>query len=202
MADPENETQETTQSLEEIATEFNVGNQTQTEQSTPQPSPNYMPDPVTQPDEFRQFQANSMAEITRQNQQLNQRLTQFETERAQTAEKAELEGLVDKMAPNFEGVPKPYLKYALADHYEQNPIFAKIWDNRSQNPQALEKAITAITPEIQKQLAIQPNAQLEENQRALEQSTKSTTAEPNPNQDVMNLNNAEFGQEWERLKSN
>lgn len=198
MTDPENETQET-QSLEEIANEFVTETQTQPEKSTPQP--NYMPDPVTNPDEFRTYQDKTMADLTRQNQQLDERLTQFETEKSVTAEKAELQGIVDKMAPDFEGVSKDFIRYALADKYEQDPIFAKIWNNRSQNPQALAKALTAITPDIQKTLAVQPNEQLEENQRAMEQSTNHTTATPEQHP-AMKMNDAEFGNEWDRLKSN
>lgn len=77
-----------------------------------------------------------------------------------------------------------------------------LWENRRNNPQAWEKALKILGGEVKKEFAV-PDPQLEENQRAMEESQRaqSTSAPPraSPEQEVLRMKPAEFAQYWSRL---
>lgn len=82
----------------------------------------------------------------------------------------------------------------LEKSYNSDPSLKKIWDNRKENPEALEKALSIVSKEwaAKNQNLIDP--QIAENQRALmaSQSTGGKVQQDSLDEKLSNMGNAEF----------
>ena len=194
-------------SIESIAAEFNLN-----EQAPPQPKAEPqeskapvadVPEDLTDPETLRKYlqsQAQQNAELRTSAQQL-----QAERERlAREQEGQEINTLVDKLSQEVGDVPKKLLRYALADRYESDDAFRRIFDGRKQTPQALEKAIKALVPEFRKEFSIKADPQIAETQRAMNEGTRGSSA-PRSDEDALDARmlkapNSEFDVMWRKLK--
>lgn len=122
------------------------------------------------------------------------------TEEAEEADFQHAIAQVGKEA-ELEGKDTVIRGYLIAKAHEDQRLRA-MWDKRKSNPQAWNKALKILAGEVKKEFAV-PNPQLEENQRAMEESqrTQSTTAPPatSKEDEVLRMSQAEFSQFWGRL---
>lgn len=200
-------------SLEEISREFTVEEQAQnfTAQPQPQPTqafqqvqaPQYTPDPVTDPEGYKQF-VNYQRQVTTQldgtlREVLN-KVTSFEQRIAQQKLDADVDRAVQVVNKKL-NVDKDLAEIALEKEYRSNPTFKKIWDNRDRNPEAFERALSVIADKWAPKFQVRQDPQLAENVRAAKssQQTMATTKQQNPNDEWANLTPEEFERKWSRM---
>jgi len=163
------------------------------------------PDPISSPDQWNQYQAN----LLMQNQQLTgnlRELSQQVESIKQQAQQAKLDSEVNKAVSKVNEklkIDPVYAEIALEKRYRDDPIFKRIWDNRSINPKALDEALGVITNELQGVFSVRQDPQLAENVRAAKQSqkTSSTTTAPSSEEEAaMKLGPVEFDRWWNQRK--
>ncbi len=197
-------------SLDDIAQEFSVEEQANNFQAQPEASPNppqqgnWAPDPITDPESFNQYsrqQAEGISSLNNTVQELNQRIQSYEDQLAQQKVNADVDMAVAKVNEKL-GVDPDMAEAALWMEYNKNPSFQKIWNNRSQNPAAFDKALAAVADKYSSKFAISQDPQLTENQLAAKQSLKTTQKTPHhdPNDEWAKLSPAEFDQKWNQMR--
>ncbi len=101
----------------------------------------------------------------------------------------------------MEGKEKLIRGYVLGEALNDNRL-RLLFDKRHTNPQAWAKAQNVIAKDIAKQFSM-PNPQLEENQRAMEESQKANSTAPpdkaSAEDKAMKLGEAEFDHLWKSL---
>ena len=82
----------------------------------------------------------------------------------------------------------------LETQYRKDPNLKKIWDNRAENPEALEKALDVLGKEWAAKNTTTVDPQIAENQRALQASQRSgdSVQVPDENQKLDNMSDSEF----------
>lgn len=207
MAETETTQETETPSIEAIAAEFRLGEESptppsETAKSQEAPPP---PDPVQDPDGYGKWLVANNQQNAELRTSLDQTLSELNAEKArlsQQREEQELNALVDKVHKEIGDVPRNLVKYALADKYNSNEAFKAIIENRGKAPQALDKAIQALLPELRKDFAIKPDPQIAENQRAMSEGTRGSSAPSEDDADLKLLRSDEttFSHAWERIK--
>jgi hypothetical protein len=183
---------EAPQTLESLYNEYNVQPQAQEPvqpqqpvTTEPQPDPN---DGTAIQQEISMFRQELAAERQRTAAKTDE--ADFSNAVATLSKDAGLEGK-DTMIKGF-----------LIAKASEDQRLRTIWEKRTSNPQAWDKALKILADEVKDNFKV-PNPQLEENQRAMEESQRaqSSTAPPTqkPEEDLMRMNNAEFSHYWGRL---
>lgn len=190
-----------TQTLEEIASEFQVK-----ESATPQTPP-----PVQQPQmpEFSDPEAAALWSA-KQIQEINAR----DLSRAQEDARNKQASFVEKQVQALNGavetiskevpISKTFIEGSLHVKYNRDPNFRTIFDNRDRNPAAFQKALGVIAQELKTEASVSSNPQVAEDARALEQLTKSARAgrlQDDPMEKYKGMSAAQFDQEWEKIRS-
>ncbi len=84
----------------------------------------------------------------------------------------------------------------------QDARLRALWDARNVKPKAWKQALAILADEVRDEFAV-PNPQLEENQRAMEESQRSQGTQPprqpTPEDKALALNDRDFGAFWSRL---
>lgn len=199
--------------LEDVYKEFNVTpTQAQPKEQTQQPRQQEqrpevsIPDPALDPDGHRAFMRNNVLEQQQVKGALTavaQHLQKYERERAEAAEKADIQKAVETVNSNLKADPD-FAEIALAQQVRKDPKFAAIWNGRSQNPAALDKALKALGTELSKKFEFRTDPQLTENQRAMKEATQ-TKAVGAPQESLTDrlgkLVGREFDAETERIRN-
>jgi len=173
------EPDEVVQSLDDVIGEFNIGEQN----IEPQPQ-QFAQEQAVQPQvqtldpfdeaqmqQFQQNNANQFGQISGDMNSLSERLAHFEQMEAQKAIDADVKSAVDTVNKIVGHDNDKWIEFQLQDKARTNPGFQKLWDNRAQNPQAFQKALTAIGNELKaNSTEMLSDPQLAENQRAVNQS--------------------------------
>lgn len=203
-----------TQTLEDVYKQFNVDDAAQqftaqpvqnTPAQTYQPAPYQpvIPDPISEPDAYRNFM---MAEQNRQSalgqtiNQLNSKLSRIEQETRQKQIDVDIGKAVEKVNSKVKADPM-LVELALEKKAREEPRFMKIWDNRYKNPKAWEAALDAVTSELQGKFSVRTDPQLTENQRALKASQRNmATTNLQKDDSWDNLSDSDFEQRWSEAK--
>lgn len=196
--------------LEDISQEFSVEEQVSNFQAQPEPTfapqqpQSFSPDPISDPDAFNQYtqQQNQMLNNVNQTvQSLNEKVQSYEQQLTQQKVDADVEAAVAKVNEKL-GVDPKFAEIALEHQYRDDPSFKKIWDNRSQNPKAFDKALGVVADKLAGVFAVKQDHQLTANQLAAKQSMKTMAKTPtaDPNEDWANLSSAEFDAKWDDLR--
>lgn len=173
-------------SLEDLYQEYNV------QPNSPQP-PTAEPKPAPESnaaiqDEIKKFRQELQAD--RAQKQADAEQKDFNSAVAELAKEADLKGK-DSLLKGF-----------LIGKATEDERLRTLWEKRAENPQAWSKALKILAGEVKEAVAV-PNPQLEENQRAMDESQRAGTSTapvpPKPGDDVMRMNEAEFAQYWARL---
>lgn len=172
---------EVTETIESIASQFNVPTAPVQPQAAEPAAPSYQA-PPSYVDPLDENQWKSYQDASRQQQtalqsqvqELTSKLTQYEQSQMEQKVTADIKSAVDK-ASELSGLDnKDYVEFKLEKRAQDDANFKKIWENREANPQALEKALGIIANEIKGELDFKQDPQLAENHRAATQSQQSS----------------------------
>lgn len=197
---------EAVQSLDDVISEFNVAPlpmETTEPQTVEHTQPQYTPvDPLDadQWNSYQQQQSQHQAALQGQLQDLNSKLDQYDQERVGNQVRADIKSAVDQVSKQVEDSDPLMVELYLEKRARENQGFRSIWDNRANNPNALNKALSAITNELKGKFSVKADPQLAENQRAIQQSQQSSNTSNAPvynNTIEENLGSAESEAEWE-----
>ena len=85
----------------------------------------------------------------------------------------------------------------------RDPKLKAIWENRSRNPQALERALKVVAKEMQEKYSVRSDPDLVKSQRALKTSQQqmATTKTEEPDDGWTGLSEEEFQTKWQRSVS-
>lgn len=199
--------------LDDLYSEFEPVQQTQTVQSEPQPQTQSqtsfeqnVPDPVTDADAFTKYMGSHNQELAALRQSLNDTKQELENEKNELATKREeqefndLSDEIGKQAGLKGDDVAPHLLYK----FIKDENFQKIWQNRGSNPKAFEKVKTVLAKEMKNKSSVQTDAQLEQNDKALSEAinnassnNKTTTRDD----EMSNMSNMEFDRAWQSIVS-
>lgn len=198
------------ETLDDIASEFNVEEQVtqfqaQPQQPTPAPETPTIPDPVSNPDgydSYMQQQATQSKTINDTLEALVEKVSGYEQSMKQQEVNADLE----KAANHLNGKLNQDSKIAeivMEMEYRDNPAFKKIWDNRAQNPTAFNKALDVIGDKWAGKFVNQADPQLAENVRAAKMSQQTLANAPAQDKDEAwsGLSDVEFANKWAQERS-
>ncbi len=180
--------------LDELFTEYDIGRE------TPAASPpNAAPPPAEPPAPT----ATDETAIHQKLAALERTISADRQERVQAQEEADFKSAVAKLGKNagIEGKDTMLRGYLIAQATE-DPRLRTLWERRNMNPKAWAKALEILADDVRDQFAV-PNPQLEENQRAMDESQRaqSTSAPPpqKPEDKVMGMSDPEFSNFWAKL---
>lgn len=143
--------------------------QTQPQVQQPQPQVK-VPDPFDP--NFGAYQAQLASGLSVLNQALAQtkgELTNMQRQLAQERTEADIKQAVGTIVEKS-GLDPDIAEVALQAKARQDPRFLKIWNSRTQNPEALKAALNAVATEFQSKYTVKQDPQLVENQRAIQAS--------------------------------
>ncbi len=146
---------------------------------------------------------NPLAAIQQEMAAFRQELADERQERTRTSEEADFHKAVAALgkAAELEGKDKMLRGYLIAQASD-DPRLKTLWDNRNSNPRAWSRALEILGKEVKKEFDV-PNPQLEENQRAMEESQRGASTVPpqkaKAEDEWMRLNPADFEQRWRRM---
>jgi len=211
MTDEIVETAETVEeaptTLEDISQEFNVEEQVSNFQAQPQqvqqPQDTWQPDPISDPEAWNQYsrqQADSISGLDNTVKSLTEKIQTYEQRLEQERIDADVNNAVAKVNEKL-GVDPDMAEVALRMEYEKNPAFKKIWDNRSQNKAAFNKALGVIADKYSTKFAVKQDHQLTENQLAAKKSLQTMAKTPqSQSSEWDNLSEQEFAQRWDSMR--
>ena len=206
-----------TQTLEDVYKQFNVDDAaqqftaqpvqntpTQNYAPTPPPANTFIPDPISDPEGYRQFMLASQQQNSAFGQTintLNAKLSQMEKERQQQQIDADIGKAVAKVNSKVKADPL-MVELALEKKAREDGRFMKIWDNRYKNPKAYDAALDAIANELQGKFTVRNDPQLTENQRALKASQRGMATSNQSRDDGWdNLSDEDFDRKWREAKN-
>lgn len=99
------------------------------------------------------------------------------------------------------GLDQKFTEVAFQLRAKEDPRLLSIWNNRSKNPKALEKALEAVATEFKETYTVRQDPQLVENQRAVKASQQSlaTTTRTSQNDQWASMTPAERQAERNRI---
>lgn len=177
-------------SLESLYEEYNVG------KDTGQPTaaePIAEQTPVT----------NDVAAIHQEVAELRRERAADKAARAQREVEADLKKAVATLGKEAEIKGKePILRGFLIAKAEEDPRLRALFDARNTNPKAWKSALKILADEVRDEFQV-ANPQIEENQRAMDESQRTQTniapGQPDREQKVLSMNPADFSNFWGRL---
>lgn len=198
--------------LEDVYKEFNVSPQEQQTQppvsqpiqQVPQqpavPPEVAIPDPALDPEGHRIFTRNTLNEQNQLKGALRAVVQHVQSEqqaRAKAQEEADIKKAVETVSSKLKADPD-FTEIAIAQRYKKDAKFKAIWDNRSKNPEALDKGLKALANELSQKFEFRVDPQLVENQRAMKEAT-STKALGSPQESLNDRLAKATGREFEAL---
>lgn len=200
----ENNTSETPDSIESIYNDAKNTFQTQsptTQTSQQQFTPT--PDPVSEPENFQTVLDQNTAALSKQLSDVTNQLSEIKTTELVKEAKEAVSQAVESVNKVVEGDPD-IVEGVLTARYNKDEKFKAIWDNRSNNPAALEKALNVIASEYKEKMSIKQDPQLTENQRAINESNKNLGGQASQSDDLssklLKANDLSFDQAVRQIK--
>lgn len=184
--------------LESLAAQFEAPAQSQpVQRDVSQEPPKF-----EAPEQAIEWLAKQHSETTKRLQEVSEKLSSKEQKEYVDAQMRDLDEAIKTIGKDVEIDPM-FIEGALHTTYNRDKNFQKIFDNRAQNPEAYQKALSVISQQLKVKSSVKMDPQLAENSRALEQLQKSarTGAQSSPDDATRNMSASDFDQYWERLKS-
>lgn len=187
---PAEATSEPQPTLESLYDEYNIGTATE---EPPAAEPQAEPPPAT----------NDPAAIQNEIAQFRREREADKAARQQREAEADLKTAIATLGKEAEIAGKDsLLRGFLIAKATEDQRLRTLWESRNTNPKAWKSALKILADEVKNEFTM-PNPQIEENQRALDESqraqTTSAPAQPDREQKVASMNDAEFSQFWGRL---
>lgn len=184
--------------LDEVYKQFNVEatanefvQNTQQQQPPPQnfqqtEAPINVPDPISDPDGFKQFvlhdQQNRQS-LSKALQTVSQQLTEQQQKQLRSQEEADIKQAVDLINEDLKADPD-FVEIALGAKARKDPRFLKLYENRAKQPDAWKAALKAYAGELEGKFSFRSDPQLAENQRAMRTSQQAmATGAKQPSQE-------------------
>lgn len=190
--------------VEDVAQQF-APQRAQAPQPAPQQPPAMptIPDPVLDPQGFRQSYASETAVLRQSVQALQSQLSQIGQREAKAREEADIKAAISTVQDaGFQADPD-FVEIALGQKARQDSKFLAIYQNRHRNPQAWKAALGAVANEFKGKYQFRADAQLAENVRAAK--TSSSTSQSTQRADVTGddarfhgKTGRDFDAEWSR----
>jgi hypothetical protein len=197
---------------EQVYKEFNIEAEAQsfnpqspqpaTTQAQPSQPPFKVPDPFDP--NFASYQAQMAQGVTSINQALQATRQELGTLRQQLNHErteADIQKAVGTIATES-GLDRKFAEVAFQLRAKEDPRLLTIWNNRSKNPTALDKALKAVAAEFKQTYTIRQDPQLVENQRAVKvsQQQMATTQKTSDADRWANMSYEERRKEADRIK--
>ncbi len=140
--------------------------------------------------------------LTRELQSLSGKVTDMEQNATRKLVESDIKSAVQKVNEKANLDPA-MVEFYLDKMVREKPGFETIWNNRTQNPTAFNKALDAISTEIQGKFAVKSDPDLVKNQQAATQSQQTTSAKDEPDSpfDGLTPGSPEWNQQWAILKA-
>ena len=112
-------------------------------------------------------------------------------------------GKAVKTVVELTGLDPELAEVGLELRAQKDPKLKAIWENRSRNPQALERALKVVAKEMQEKYSVRSDPDLVKSQRALKNSQQqmATTKTEEPDDGWTGLSEEEFQTKWQRSVS-
>lgn len=205
------QSQEQPQTIDDIATKFNVTETAQQFNAQPQQQPApvqprqvNIPDPALDVEGFKNWASQvdlSTQDVRQTLHSINERLSKADQERVRNQEEADLKAAVSVLKDGVDGVDDETVEVYLGVKARKDPKLMTIWNQRSQKPEAWKAALNVLKQDMGKKFSVKSDPQLAENQRAMKVSRDqmATTQRADPNEKWGSMKPAEFENEWNRL---
>jgi hypothetical protein len=202
---------ESQQTLDDVYKEYNVEGVSRqfqaatAPQARPPEQPQSIPDPITEPDRYRSYQAemvNSQRNVQETLNQYGQVVSSLYQQEVVRNLEADINRAVDVVKSKIDGdIDRDMIEVALDLEARRDPRFRQLFEERQQKPQAWNKALEAFSRKAGDKFAMRADPQLAENQRAIRasQKTQATTRSTSQNDEWANLSPSEFEQKWSQL---
>lgn len=196
-------------SLDDVISEFNVPApvvEPTTTPTTPQPvevaSQGFDPLDQDSVNSYVKQSAEGVTALTSQVQALSEKLNHYEKQDARKLVETDIQSAVQKVNEKANLEPD-VVEFYLDKMVREKPGFETIWNNRKQNPTAFNKALDAISTEIQGKFAVKADPDLVKNQQAAIQSQQTTSAKDAPDSpfDGLEPGTPKWEQQWAILKA-
>lgn len=204
-----------TETIDDIAAQFQVSAPAEPKAVEPQPSQPVFTGKI---DPLDENQVNQFAQQTNQTvAQLQAELQKIQGElnsSKQSAQEAQVEGeisdavkSVGKELPEF--VSPGMIRGELESRYRTDPSFKVIWDNRTQNPAAMKKVLGIINQELRDKFSTETSQEILETHQAAKESaqgraTRQKEEGDNPLENALASckTEAERDAMWRRIRQN
>lgn len=161
------------------------------------------PDNVKDFQEFVAKQAKTNEDLQGQVETISKAHDELVNSQHRETVNKEIKGIAEKINEKVGG-DADLAELFLEKQYNSDPSLKKIWDNRKENPEALEKALNIVSQEwaAKNQNLIDP--QIAENQRALmaSQSPSGRVQQDSQDDKLADLGNAEFLSTMRKMNRN
>ncbi|UOF80952.1 hypothetical protein [Caudoviricetes sp.] len=165
-----------------------------------------IPDPALDPEGHKAFmrsQLQASDEMKGILRAVVQHTQNFEAQRARAAEEADIKKAVETVNSKLNADPD-FAEIAIAQRVRKDAKFKALWENRTKNPEALDKGLKALATELSKKFEFRVDPQLTENQRAMKEATQTKAVGAPPENLVDRLAKAtgrDFDAELDRIRS-
>ena len=191
--------------IEEQANKFTASPSVAPQTYAPTPTPQYVPDPVTDQEAYKAWAMSQTQKYTQLDSALREvtgKITAFEQRAQQQKVDADVDRAV-KIVNAKSKVDSDLVEAMLNLEYAKNDSFKRIFDNRDKNPAAFEKALGVMADKFADRFKVRQDPQIAENVRAAQSSqrTMATTKQQSQADEAARLNGPEFDAYWSRLIS-
>lgn len=187
--------EETTPSLEALASQFEPQQSEPVKTIPEQEAPKF-----ESSEEAIEWMAKQHSETRAQLESLVESNTKKEQDAFVDSQMAALDEAIKTIGKDVELDPV-FIEGALHTTYNRDKNFQKIFDNRDQNPDAYNKALSIVAGDLKAKSSSKHDAEAVASERALselQRSSRTGTPDADPATD---LSAAEFDHYWEKLKT-
>jgi DNA-binding protein H-NS len=200
MNDAQNVTTEQTSMADIAATVKADAPVTESGNQSHQPQTVKEPENVSEFTDFVAKQSQTTKQLQEQLEKTSSTLDELVNGKHQEQVNKEIKNAVSTLNENA-GANEKMAELYLRKQYDDDPNFARIWDNRGKNPDALKQAVSLLSKEWESMTQNVVDPQVAENQRALMDSQRSggTVQETSLDDKLANMGDAEFMKYMRRL---
>ena len=163
--------------------------------SIPAPAETSKPAETAATDNVGDFQAfaDRINQLTEKVEQTSKTTEQLANSQREEVLNKEIAQAVEKINADVDG-DADIAELFLEKEVRTNPAFKKVWENRYEHPEALDKALDILKPEWAAKATKIVDPQVAENQRALQESQKggSTVQQDSLHQQLDKMDSGEF----------
>lgn len=195
QAPTESSNTEVETTLDDVYKQYNVEDTAKEFQARPdprvsQPQPHVqpvqeqhlaIPDPTLDPNGYRQYEMRRQQDSVALRQSLQQvagQLSHMQQAAVRQQEEADIRKAVDAINSQLGDMKldPDVVEISLGAEARRDPRFLKLWEQRGNNPKALQDGLKAFANKLGKKFAMRADPQLAENHRAFKEATSSTKA--------------------------